>query len=89
MPFGLKNAGATYQRLVNKIFAGQIGRNMKVYVDDMLVKNKKMEDQIAGLEEPFKILKHFNTTRKLVIDDRHFMTDSRQNGSCHKTVMDS
>ena len=37
MPFGLKNAGATYQRLMNKMFARQIGRNVEVYVDDMLV----------------------------------------------------
>ena len=41
MPFGLKNAGATYQRLVNKMFNKQIGRNMEVYVDDMLVKSKE------------------------------------------------
>ncbi|KAL0412176.1 UNVERIFIED_CONTAM: hypothetical protein Slati_3807300 [Sesamum latifolium] len=40
-PFGLKNAGATYQRLVDKIFRPQLGRNMEVYVDDMLVKTKK------------------------------------------------
>ncbi|KAL0455573.1 UNVERIFIED_CONTAM: hypothetical protein Slati_0896500 [Sesamum latifolium] len=40
MPFGLKNAGATYQILVNKIFRPQLGRNMEVYVDDMLVKSK-------------------------------------------------
>ncbi|KAK0592896.1 hypothetical protein LWI29_027400 [Acer saccharum] len=39
MPFGLKNAGATYQRLVNRMFARQIGRNMEVYVDDMLTKS--------------------------------------------------
>ena len=41
MPFELKNAGATYQRLVNKMFNKQIGRNMEVYVDDMLVKSKE------------------------------------------------
>ncbi|KAL0455804.1 UNVERIFIED_CONTAM: hypothetical protein Slati_0919600 [Sesamum latifolium] len=41
MPFRLKNAGATYQRLVDKIFRPQLGRNMEVYVDDMLVKAKK------------------------------------------------
>ena len=41
MPFGLKNAGATYQRLVNLMFQKQIGNNMEVYVDDMLVKSKK------------------------------------------------
>ena len=39
MPFELKNAGATYQRLMNKMFAHQIGRNIQVYVDDMLVKS--------------------------------------------------
>ena len=39
MPFGLKNAGATYQRLVNHMFHLQIGRNVEVYVDDMLVKS--------------------------------------------------
>ena len=39
IPFGLKNAGATYQRLVNHMFHPQIGRNMEVYVDDMQVKS--------------------------------------------------
>ena len=39
MPFGLKNAGATYQRLMNRMFTPQIGRNVQVYVDDMLVKS--------------------------------------------------
>jgi len=39
MPFGLKNMDATYQRLMNKMFAQQIGRNVQVYVDDMLVKS--------------------------------------------------
>ncbi|GAA0153009.1 hypothetical protein LIER_11346 [Lithospermum erythrorhizon] len=38
MPLGLKNTRATYQRMVNSIFAQQIGRNMETYVDDMLVK---------------------------------------------------
>ncbi|KAL0439515.1 UNVERIFIED_CONTAM: hypothetical protein Slati_2434500 [Sesamum latifolium] len=41
MPFGLKNIGATYQRLVDKIFRPQLGRNMEVYVDNMLVKSKE------------------------------------------------
>jgi hypothetical protein len=39
MPFGLKNARVTYQRLVNKMFQDLIGRNVEVYVDDMLVKS--------------------------------------------------
>ena len=41
MPFGLKNAGATYQRMVNKVFEGQIGRNVEAYVDDMVIKTKE------------------------------------------------
>ncbi|XP_077228335.1 uncharacterized protein LOC143861280 [Tasmannia lanceolata] len=57
MPFGLKNAGATYQCLVNKIFAEQIGKNMEVYVDGMLVKSLKAQDHIADLEEAFAVLR--------------------------------
>ena len=41
MPFGLKNAGATYKRLVNHVFRPQIGQNVEVYVDDMLVKSTR------------------------------------------------
>ena len=46
MPFGLKNTGATYQRLVNGMFCDLIGRNMEVYVDDMLVKSKKADGHV-------------------------------------------
>ncbi|KAM1021756.1 hypothetical protein ACFX2A_043865 [Malus domestica] len=59
MPFGLKNAGATYQRLVNSMFAEQIGKSMEVYVDDMLVKSKHAEQHITNLSETFTILKRF------------------------------
>ncbi|KAL0416105.1 UNVERIFIED_CONTAM: Pro-Pol polyprotein [Sesamum latifolium] len=59
MPFGLKNAGATYQRLVDKIFRPQIGRNVEVYVDDMLVKSKKAEDHVVNLEETFTVLRKY------------------------------
>ena len=44
MSFGLKNAGATFLRLLNKMFREQIGRNMEDYVDDMLVKSMLMID---------------------------------------------
>ena len=57
MPFGLKNAGATYQRLVNKMFSKQIGRNMEVYVDDMLVKSKEELAHLDDLIEIFAMLK--------------------------------
>ncbi|KAI5351707.1 hypothetical protein L3X38_004598 [Prunus dulcis] len=59
MPFGLKNAGATYQRLVNKIFKEQIGRTMKVYVDDMLVKAPKRGDHLKNLTETFSLLRQY------------------------------
>ncbi|KAM1464573.1 hypothetical protein ACFXTO_044205 [Malus domestica] len=59
MPFGLKNAGATYQRLVNSMFAEQIGKSMEVYVDDMLVKSKHADQHIANLSETFTILKRY------------------------------
>ena len=59
MPFGLKNAGATYQRLVNKIFKEQIDRNMEVYVDDMLVKSKSSMNHIADLEGTFSALRKY------------------------------
>ncbi|KAL0377450.1 UNVERIFIED_CONTAM: Retrovirus-related Pol polyprotein from transposon gypsy [Sesamum radiatum] len=59
MPFGLKNAGATYQRLVNHMFQSQIGRNMEVYIDDMLVKSVEEQDHIKDLVECFQILETF------------------------------
>ena len=60
MPFDLKNAGATYQGLVNKMFHDQIGRNVEVYVDDMLVKSKKDEDHLIDLKETFQTLRRYN-----------------------------
>ena len=57
MPFGLKNAEATYQRLVNQMFEKQIGRNVEVYIDDMLVKSKEEEDHLDDLKETFNTLK--------------------------------
>ena len=59
MPFGLKNARATYQRLVNKMFNKQIGRNMEVYVDDMLVKSKEELAHLDDLRETFATLKQY------------------------------
>ncbi|XP_024015923.1 uncharacterized protein LOC112089179 [Eutrema salsugineum] len=60
MPFGLKNAGATYQRLGNKIFADQLGKTMEVYIDDMLVKSLEEKDHIAHLRECFEQLNKHN-----------------------------
>nr|KYP71786.1 Transposon Ty3-G Gag-Pol polyprotein [Cajanus cajan] len=60
MPFGLKNAGATYQRLVGKVFANQIGRNLEVYVDDMVIKTKSPDNHVRDLEEIFKQIRKHN-----------------------------
>ena len=59
MPFGLKNAGAIYQRLVHKMFNKQIGRNMEVYVDDMLVKSKEELAHLDDFKEMFATLKQY------------------------------
>ena len=59
MPFGLKNAGATYYWLVKKMFQGQIRRNIEVYVDDMLVKSTKSRNHAHDPHEAFKKLKQY------------------------------
>ncbi|XP_019096313.1 PREDICTED: uncharacterized protein LOC104767301 [Camelina sativa] len=60
MPFGLKNAGATYQRLVNRMFAEQLGRTMEVYIDDMLVKSTQAVDHVLHLAQCFEVLNRYN-----------------------------
>ena len=59
MPFELKNTGATYQRLVNRMFKKQIGRNMEVYVDDMLVNSKEELAHLDDFKETFTSLKQY------------------------------
>ncbi|GKF09819.1 reverse transcriptase domain-containing protein, partial [Tanacetum coccineum] len=56
----LKNVGATYQRLVDTIFEGQIGRNLEAYVDDMVIKSKTELDLIKDTEETLLMLKKVN-----------------------------
>ncbi|GJR68286.1 reverse transcriptase domain-containing protein [Tanacetum coccineum] len=57
MPFGLKNAGATYQRLVDRVFESQTGRNMEAYVDDMVIKSMDETDMMADIRETFERLR--------------------------------
>ena len=59
MPFRLKNVGTTYQRLVNKMFSEQIGRNMEVYVDDMLDKSREELTHLDDLRETFATLRQY------------------------------
>ena len=60
MLFDLKNTGATYQRLVTTIFKPQLGQNMEVYVDNMIVKSKGALDNIKVLQETFDRLRFYN-----------------------------
>ena len=49
MPFGLKNVGATYQRMMSRVFEPLLGRTVEVYIDDILVKSKSRRDHLAHL----------------------------------------
>ena len=57
MSFWLKNAGATYQRLMTKIFKPLIGRMVEVYIDDIVVKRKTREKHAQHLQEVFNLLR--------------------------------
>ena len=57
MPFGLKNAGSTYQRMMTKIFEPRLGKNVEVYIDDMVVKSKLVSEHLADLSNIFEILR--------------------------------
>jgi hypothetical protein len=60
MPFGLKNAGATYQRLMDRVFSQQIGRNLEVYIDDMVVKTPEEGDHNKDLAEILTFVRKYN-----------------------------
>jgi len=59
MPFGLKNAGATYQRLMDKVLAPMLGRNVQAYVDDMVVSSQERGRHTADLEELFATISKY------------------------------
>ena len=60
MSFGLKNVGATYQRLVTKMFKPLLGKTIEVYIDDMLVKSKQRPDHVTHLQEAFDLLRAYD-----------------------------
>ncbi|XP_027155803.1 uncharacterized protein LOC113756248 [Coffea eugenioides] len=60
MPFGLKNAGATYQRTMTTLFHDMIHREMEVYVDDIIIKSKRAEDHLVDLKKLFERLRKYN-----------------------------
>ena len=53
MPFGLKNEGATYKHIMNKLFKEQIGRSMEVYIDDMITKSPEAGQRTGDLCQTF------------------------------------
>ncbi|XP_031099666.1 uncharacterized protein LOC116003865 [Ipomoea triloba] len=57
MPFGLRNAGATYQRMINLVFGGLLGRSMETYIDDMLVKSTVRADHLDHLRACFQVMR--------------------------------
>nr|GEU99140.1 reverse transcriptase domain-containing protein [Tanacetum cinerariifolium] len=60
MPFGIKNAWATYQRLVDKVFSHQIGRNLKAYIDDMVIKSTSEKEMSKDIQKTFKRFQSIN-----------------------------
>jgi hypothetical protein len=59
MSFGLKNAGATYQRAIQACFKRQLNKNVEAYVDDVVVKTRNSDTLIADLEEAFASLREY------------------------------
>ena len=60
MPFGLRNAGATYQRVMDQVFEEQVGRNVEAYVDDMVIKSKGDEELLDDVKETLERLRGAN-----------------------------
>ena len=61
MPFGLKNARSTYKRMMIRMFQPQLGKNIEVYIDDMVVKNKVVSKHVGDLGNIFEILRKHTT----------------------------
>ncbi|XP_035844030.1 uncharacterized protein LOC118490476 [Helianthus annuus] len=57
MPFGLKNAGATYQRLMNETFSDAIGKYIEVYMDDLVIMSKEESAMLANIQKTFNTLR--------------------------------
>ena len=60
MPFGLKNTGATYQRMIQTCLATQIGKTVEAYVDDVVVKTKHVETLVEDLRVTFDNLRAYD-----------------------------
>ena len=67
MPFGLKNVGSTYQRMMTRMFEPQLGKNIEIYIDDMVLKSKLESEHVSNLGNIFEILRkhklHLNASK--------------------------
>ena len=59
MPFSLKNAGSTYQRMMMRMFESQLGKNIEIYINDMIVKSKVVLEHLGDLGTIFEILRKY------------------------------
>ena len=59
MPFGLKNVGSIYQRMMTRMFESQLGKNIEIYIDDMVVKSKMVSEHLGDLQTIFEILRKY------------------------------
>ena len=59
MPFGLKNVGSIYQRMMTRMFESQLGKNIEVYIDDMVVKSKVVSEHLGDLGNIFVVLRKY------------------------------
>ena len=74
MSFGLKNAGSTYQRMMTRMFEPQLGKNIEIYVDDMMVKSRMVSEHLGDLGSTFNVLRkhklHLNAFSTLLAWDQ-------------------
>ena len=59
MPFGLKNTGSTYQRMMTRMFESLLGKNIEIYIDNMMVKSKMVSEHLGDLQVVFEILRSY------------------------------
>ena len=68
IPFGLKNVGSTYQWIMTKMFEPQLGKNVEVYIDDMVVKSKLVSEHLTNLTSIFEILREHKLRLSVLLE---------------------
>ena len=90
MSFGLKNTGATFQRCMQKCLLPQLGRNIHVYVDDIVVKTKQHLTLLDDLKETFANLREYKVklnpeTASSASRPESYLASSSQNAALRRT----